>query len=101
MTTLPCEAYIGSETYELVVHVRVHEQTATAAELPDSQPRKWADDIWPGDDSFIDLEPIVSRTQLPDSWEIRHTPAGRKYYVDHNNKVTLWAGPETQPIPGA
>ncbi|XP_022240934.1 NEDD4-like E3 ubiquitin-protein ligase WWP1 isoform X2 [Limulus polyphemus] len=34
---------------------------------------------------------------LPQGWEVRHTPQGRKYYVDHNTRSTTWERP--QPLP--
>ncbi|XP_076358019.1 NEDD4-like E3 ubiquitin-protein ligase WWP2 isoform X1 [Tachypleus tridentatus] len=34
---------------------------------------------------------------LPPGWEVRHTPEGLKYYVDHNTRSTTWERP--QPLP--
>ena len=33
-----------------------------------------------------------SSGSLPDGWEARYTPTGRKYFVDHNSKTTQFAG---------
>ena len=30
---------------------------------------------------------------LPSGWEVRHTPSGRSYWVDHNTKTTTWDDP--------
>ncbi|KAF8170675.1 hypothetical protein K438DRAFT_206882 [Mycena galopus ATCC 62051] len=30
---------------------------------------------------------------LPSGWEIRHTPTGRVYFVDHNTRTTTWDDP--------
>lgn len=30
---------------------------------------------------------------LPPGWESRHTPSGRVYYVDHNNRTTQFTHP--------
>lgn len=30
---------------------------------------------------------------LPQGWEMRHTPAGRPYYVNHDQRITQWAPP--------
>ncbi|KAJ6510394.1 hypothetical protein C8R45DRAFT_799033, partial [Mycena sanguinolenta] len=30
---------------------------------------------------------------LPNGWEARYTPSGRRYYVDHNSQTTSWDAP--------
>ncbi|RWS15628.1 E3 ubiquitin-protein ligase SMURF2-like protein [Dinothrombium tinctorium] len=39
----------------------------------------------------LNLDEIVG--PLPNGWEIRQTPGGRQYYVDHNNKTTQFTDP--------
>jgi E3 ubiquitin-protein ligase NEDD4 len=34
--------------------------------------------------------------ELPAGWEQRHTPEGRAYFVDHNNRTTSWVDPRRQ-----
>ncbi|KAI4201802.1 MAG: hypothetical protein LQ350_003002 [Teloschistes chrysophthalmus] len=34
--------------------------------------------------------------ELPAGWEQRHTPEGRAYFVDHNNRTTTWVDPRRQ-----
>ncbi|KAI9851482.1 MAG: hypothetical protein M1838_003557 [Thelocarpon superellum] len=34
--------------------------------------------------------------ELPPSWEQRHTPEGRAYFVDHNTRTTTWVDPRRQ-----
>ncbi|KAK9455898.1 hypothetical protein V1511DRAFT_487821 [Dipodascopsis uninucleata] len=34
--------------------------------------------------------------ELPPGWEERHTPEGRKYFVDHNTRTTTWVDPRRQ-----
>jgi len=34
---------------------------------------------------------------LPAGWEVKYDASGRKYYVDHNTRVTTWVRP--QPLP--
>jgi serine/threonine protein kinase len=34
---------------------------------------------------------------LPPGWEMRHTPEGRPYFVDHNAKQTSWIDPRIPP----
>lgn len=37
--------------------------------------------------------PVPTNSNLPPGWEIRYTPEGRLYYVDHNTKLTHWELP--------
>ena len=30
---------------------------------------------------------------MPPGWEVRHTPTGRVYYVDHNSRTTQFTDP--------
>ncbi|EXJ86014.1 E3 ubiquitin-protein ligase hulA [Capronia coronata CBS 617.96] len=34
--------------------------------------------------------------ELPAGWEMRHTPEGRAYFVDHNTRTTTWVDPRRQ-----
>ncbi|KAK7732802.1 hypothetical protein SLS57_000745 [Botryosphaeria dothidea] len=34
--------------------------------------------------------------ELPSGWEMRHTPEGRAYFVDHNTRTTTWVDPRRQ-----
>lgn len=34
--------------------------------------------------------------ELPAGWELRHTPEGRAYFVDHNARLTTWVDPRRQ-----
>ncbi|KAH8821030.1 hypothetical protein F5884DRAFT_840412 [Xylogone sp. PMI_703] len=34
--------------------------------------------------------------ELPPLWEMRHTPEGRPYFVDHNTRTTTWVDPRRQ-----
>ncbi|XP_076331877.1 E3 ubiquitin-protein ligase wwp-1-like isoform X2 [Tachypleus tridentatus] len=34
---------------------------------------------------------------LPQGWEVRCTPKGHKYYVDHNTRSTTWERPQSLP----
>ena len=34
--------------------------------------------------------------ELPPGWEQRHTPEGRSYFVNHNNRSTTWVDPRRQ-----
>ncbi|KAE9965622.1 hypothetical protein BLS_007499 [Venturia inaequalis] len=34
--------------------------------------------------------------ELPAGWELRHTPEGRAYFVDHNTRMTTWVDPRRQ-----
>ena len=34
--------------------------------------------------------------ELPGGWEMRHTPEGRPYFVDHNTRTTTWVDPRRQ-----
>ncbi len=36
---------------------------------------------------------ISGSEPLPTGWEERHTPSGRRYYVDHNARRTTWVDP--------
>ncbi|KAL8278008.1 hypothetical protein RQP46_009640 [Phenoliferia psychrophenolica] len=35
---------------------------------------------------------------LPSGWEVRSTPGGKKYWVDHNTKTTTWDDPRMPSI---
>jgi hypothetical protein len=35
----------------------------------------------------------ITKPGLPPGWEARHTPTGRKYFVDHTTKTTSWVNP--------
>lgn len=39
-------------------------------------------------------ESFASGSMLPSGWEVRGTPEGRVYYVDHNTKTTAWWPPQ-------
>lgn len=43
-------------------------------------------------DATAELNPEVLGP-LPPGWEVRHTPSGRLYYVDHNNRTTQFTDP--------
>ncbi|KAI8894491.1 E3 ubiquitin-protein ligase RSP5 [Globomyces pollinis-pini] len=47
------------------------------------------------DPSFNPLGP------LPAGYEMRHTPEGRPYFVNHNNRTTTWTDPRRTQRPGA
>jgi E3 ubiquitin-protein ligase NEDD4 len=36
--------------------------------------------------------------ELPPLWEMRHTPEGRPYFVDHNTRTTTWVDPRRPPF---
>ncbi len=40
----------------------------------------------------IELENCVDLGSLPDNWEIRYTPSGRQYFVNHVNRTTQFTG---------
>lgn len=40
-----------------------------------------------GDINIDELEP------LPRGWELRHTPSGRPYFLDHSNRTTQFTDP--------
>jgi WW domain/Heterokaryon incompatibility protein (HET) len=35
---------------------------------------------------------------LPSGWEMRHTPTGRAYFVDHRSRTTSWVHPAGLPV---
>ena len=35
---------------------------------------------------------------LPPGWEIRSDQSGRRYFVDHNNKITTWDDPRASAL---
>ena len=39
----------------------------------------------------------LKSTPLPDGWEMRHTPDGTPYFVDHNRRRTTWVDPRVHP----
>lgn len=42
----------------------------------------------------LDVEAVGERLgPLPPGWEVRHTPSGRVYYVDHNKRTTQFTHP--------
>ncbi|KAH9972285.1 hypothetical protein BGW80DRAFT_1315325, partial [Lactifluus volemus] len=38
-----------------------------------------------------------SNDDLPPGWEVRQTPDGRTYYIDHNKQCTTWTRPSDPP----
>ena len=49
----------------------------------------WHDPTMPRDTSFLTDEELGA---LPNGWEVRHTPSGRVYHVDHNTRTTQFTG---------
>ncbi|XP_004835401.1 E3 ubiquitin-protein ligase NEDD4 isoform X2 [Heterocephalus glaber] len=41
----------------------------------------------------------VHQGPLPQGWEVRHTPNGRPFYIDHNTKSTTWEDPRLKIPP--
>jgi E3 ubiquitin-protein ligase NEDD4 len=39
---------------------------------------------------------LSSTGELPLGWEMKHTPEGRPYFIDHNTKKTSWVDPRRQ-----
>ena len=39
---------------------------------------------------------LDSEEPLPEGWEMRATPEGKIFYVDHNTKTTTWKHPRAQ-----
>ena len=54
----------------------------------------WNDPSLPTDSAtgMVDLGP------LPDGWEVRTTPSGKSYFVDHNTRTTQFAGKITKKL---
>ena len=61
-----------------------------------------SDDLWERrkdellkEDKTSELERSFSDFEnLPEGWELKRTPSGRKYYSDHNTQTTQWERPE-------
>lgn len=43
------------------------------------------------------VTPATSDEHLPPGWEMRYDQYGRKYYVDHNTRSTVWERPQALP----
>jgi E3 ubiquitin-protein ligase NEDD4 len=41
-----------------------------------------------------------SQGPMPQGWEMRYTPEGRPYFVDHNNRTTTWIDPRARGSTG-
>ena len=41
---------------------------------------------------------IAGTGPLPAGWEMRYTPEGRPYFVDHNTRTTTWVDPRRQQL---
>jgi WW domain-containing protein len=71
----------------LILIVKMDDETNVAKELALVSTTNW-DDLLPS------LSNGVIRTdKLPDGWEMRISPTGLPYYVDHNTRTTSWNRP--------
>ncbi|EMD32209.1 hypothetical protein CERSUDRAFT_118840 [Gelatoporia subvermispora B] len=44
--------------------------------------------------------PVNESEDLPEGWEERYTPAGNRYFVDHNTRSTSWVDPRIRTASG-
>lgn len=50
----------------------------------------WHDPRVPRDLGNVNMDDLGP---LPSGWELRHTPSGRPYYLDHTNRTTQFTDP--------